>query len=92
MNTLTKQELRDRIKTVSGKIFSVEFIKANGERRKMVCRTGVKKHLKGGELPYDPVVKGLLPVFDLHKNAYRMIPLDRVLNIKLSGDEYEVKS
>jgi hypothetical protein len=38
---------------VGSKIFSVEFIKLNGEHRKMVCRLGVKKHLRGGSLSYD---------------------------------------
>lgn len=90
MNALTKEELRERINEVKGKIFSCVFTKADGTTRKMVCRTGVKKHLKGGELPFDPLEKGLLPVFDLHKKAYRMIPLNRVHSIKLGGDELEV--
>lgn len=91
MNTLSKTELRERIAEVKGKIFSCTFIKADGSERKMVCRTGVKSHLKGGELPFDPVEKMLLPVFDMEKAAYRMIPLDRVLSIKLTGETYEVE-
>jgi len=91
MQTLSKEELRQSIKSVGGRIFSCNFVKADGTERKMICRTGVKRHLKGGELPFDPVEKGLLPVFDMEKKAYRMIPLDRVLSIKLAGQEWEVE-
>ena len=91
MNTLSKTELRERIAEVGNRIFSVKFIKADGTERDMVCRTGVKAHLKGGELQYDPFEKGLLSFFDMTKKAYRMITLDRVLSIKLTGETYEVE-
>ena len=35
----------------NGTIFTVDFIKKNGEYRSMNCRTGVKKYLKGGTNP-----------------------------------------
>lgn len=41
-------------KLVGSKIFSAEFVKKNGEHRKIVCRLEVKKHLKGGEMTYNP--------------------------------------
>ena len=50
-----------------GKIFSVTFTKKDGSSRAMNCRTGVKKHLTGGMLKYDPISRGLLPVYDLKK-------------------------
>lgn len=74
---------------VQNKIFSVEFIKLDGTPRKMVCRLGVKKHLKGGSLGYDARSLNLLPVFDLQKNEYRMINFDSIINLTIDGVTYE---
>lgn len=74
---------------VGNKIFSVEFIKLNGEPRKMVCRLGVKKHLKGGSLGYDARSLNLLPVFDMEKGQYRMINFDSIINLTVDGTTYE---
>ena len=74
---------------VGNKIFSVEFIKLNGEPRKMVCRLGVKKHLKGGSLGYDARSLNLLPVFDMEKGQYRMINFDSIINLTVDGITYE---
>jgi len=70
-----------------GKWFRVDFVKKNGEKRKMICRSGVKKHLRGGKMAYDPTERGLKVVFDAQKRAYRMIPTDpnRVLIVKGRG-------
>jgi len=81
--------LRTIIKELAGeRIFSVDFIKKNGEARTMVCRLGVKSHLRGGELPFCPVEKGTLPVFDMQKQAYRMINLDTVTELRANGQVY----
>lgn len=84
--TLTIDEVKS---LVGGKIFSVEFIKLNGEHRKMVCRLGVKKHLKGGDLKYDAKALNLLPVFDMEKGEYRMINFDSIINLTIDGVCYE---
>ena len=68
-----------------GKIFTVEFIKKDGTLRKMNARLGVKKHLKGGTLAFDPSERNLLPVFDMQKEGYRMINASTILNIKIGG-------
>lgn len=70
-----------------GKIFTVEFIKKDGTLRKMNARLGVKKHLKGGTLAFDPSERNLLPVFDMQKEGYRMINASTILNIKIGGKE-----
>ena len=70
-----------------GKIFTVEFIKKDGTLRKMNARLGVKKHLKGGTLAFDPSERNLLPVFDMQKEGYRMINASTILNIKIGGRE-----
>lgn len=48
------------IRESAGRIFTVEFIKKNGELRKIGMR-------------YDPLARGLLPVWDTQKQGYRMI-------------------
>lgn len=84
---MTIQEAVEFITGTNGKIFSVEFIKrSTGELRLMLCRTGVKSHLKGGELKYDAVEKGLVTVFDMSKNAYRAINISGIQRIKVAGE------
>lgn len=78
----------------NGKIFYVEFFKrSTGEIRKMRCRRGVTKHLKGGKLAYDPRGRQLLTVFDMESQGYRMIPADNILKLSVGGEKYtfEVK-
>lgn len=82
----TAEEFRE---VVGDKIFYCEFTKLNGELRKMVCRLGVTKHLKGGELTYDPKTRNNLIVFDMTKKAYRTVPFDRLRNIRYNGTEVE---
>ena len=83
---MTKSEL---LKLVEGKFFSATFIKKNGEIRKMLCRTGVKKHLKGGQKRYD--YDDLLTVYDVKKKGYRTIPLGRLLTVRAKGKLYATK-
>jgi hypothetical protein len=76
--------------TKNGNIFSAVFIKKNGERREMVCRLGVKKHLKGGSLAYDAKGRNLLPVFDMQKEGYRMININTLVQLKINGKTYKL--
>ena len=71
-------------------IFSVVFLKKNGEIRRMNCMLGVKKHLKGGKLNFNPLERGYLVVLDTKKEAYRMINLNTISNITSKGVEYYV--
>ena len=74
--------------TIGNKIFSVEFVKKDGTLREMVCRFGVTKHLKGGEMNHDPQELGHLVVFDMQKEAYRTINTNTLRRIKFEGKEY----
>jgi len=56
----------------------------------MRATTRYEEHLKGGELKYDTIEKGLLPVWDLDKQAFRSIPLDSVVVIKVQGKIYTI--
>ncbi|RKY40186.1 MAG: hypothetical protein DRP85_09075 [Candidatus Makaraimicrobium thalassicum] len=80
------------IGSTNGTIFSVTFIKrTTGEERKMVCRTGVKKGVKGVGMSYDPKEKDLIVVFDMQKRGFRMIPLENVKELKIKGHKYLIK-
>lgn len=77
-----------------GQFFSVLFEKrTNGEIRKMQCRTGVHKHLKGGELKYSPNEKGLITVWSpdsagkhgQNDVGYRAVPIYAITEIHASG-------
>ena len=80
------------------KIFSVVFKKrTTGEMRVMNCRRFVKRDLAGGKQSYNFTEKNLLPVFDMNafnrrgkKGSYRCIPLENIINVKVSGKSYIV--
>lgn len=89
---MNHEDIRATVSSLNGKIFSVKFIKrTTGEEREMVCRTGVKKDLKGGELAFDPIAKNLLMVYDMQKKGYRSIPIENILEIKIRGELHEVE-
>lgn len=56
--------------------------------RSMVCRRGVKRHLRGGDLPYDAKSRHLLPVFDMSAEGYRMVNLDTLVSFNIGGETF----
>lgn len=58
--------------------------------RKMVCRRGVQKHLRGGELQYDPKPRQKIPVYDMQKRDYRMVSVDTLVSFHISGETFVV--
>ncbi len=69
----------------NGRIFSVQFVKKDGTVRDMVCRKGVRKGVKGTGAGWSQgALKPLRTVFDMHKAAFRTIPTDRVVRVKVS--------
>ena len=77
---MTRSEIS---KLVGNTIFSAVFVKKNGEKRKMLCRLGVKRYLKGGVKTYDKVE--LLTVFDLIKREYRTINIGTLEKLNYRG-------
>jgi len=69
-------------KIVGNKIFSAVFTKKDGTNRKMLCRLGVKKHLKGGKKGYDTETLNYLTVYSLDKQNYRTLNLNTLKQIK----------
>ena len=41
-------------------------------------------------LNYDPVEKGLLPVYDVQKQGYRMINLNSIVEIRAKGQVFRL--
>ena len=88
-------KIKDKVKRVknflihknkSGHIYSVGFYKrTDGTFRKMVCRGGVYKGLKGGTMKYNPLSRDLVQVYDMRKKGYRLIPCENVISIKAKG-------
>ena len=70
--------VKDKIQSLGGKFFSVEFIKRDGTTRLMLCRVGVTKFLKGGKRT---VGNDVQVVFDIHKMQYRSFRYDSVIKI-----------
>lgn len=72
-----------------GTIFTITFTKRNSnETRTMNCRYGVEKHLQGGDLPYNPIERGLIVVYDVQKKGYRQIPIEGIVSLVLAGKLY----
>jgi hypothetical protein len=85
-----KTEIQTLKEMVGSKIFSVVFEKKDGTLREMVCRLGVRKHLKGGELKYSPEDFNYLVVFDMTAQDYRTINVNTLKKFKLDGVTYEL--
>ncbi len=77
----------EEIQTANNTIFSVEFIKKDGSVRTMTARLHVKKGVKGTGMAYNPIEKGLLPVWDMQKKGFRMINLKTVTKLQIKGEE-----
>jgi hypothetical protein len=88
---ISTEEAKQLIKATKGKFFTVTFTKKDGTTRVMNARLGVKAYLKGGDLPYDPDTKGLIPVYDMKNNGYRMINVNTISNLKIGSNEYQVQ-
>ena len=91
MITISKDTAKQYIYKTNGKIFSAVFTKKDGEKRKMVCRRGVAKYVKGVGLKFKPEKRDLIGVFDMHKKAYRFINLKTLEQIKIKGITYNIK-
>jgi hypothetical protein len=88
---VTREEAVKMMYGTSGRIFSATFKKSNGEVRHLVGRVGVRKGVKGVGLNYIPEKHGLMTIFDMQKDAFRMINKQTLMSLKIGGVEYEIK-
>lgn len=97
---ITPDEAEQLIRSTRGSIFDVSFVKKDGTLRRMNARLGVKKYLKGGELKYDPVSKGLITVYDVQCGlqrkseedpaCYRMINKNTMKSLRVGKQKYVI--
>ena len=87
---LSKVKAISLINNTKGKFFTAEFIKKDGTPRKMVARTGVTKHLKGGKNNVVKDSNSYVSVYDVQKKGYRVINLDTLKSLKVNHTEYEI--
>lgn len=75
-----------------GRFFTVVFRKKDGSIRRMNCRTGVTRHLKGADVPAGHVSRrdDMLVVYDVKSNGYRTINRDSIIAIRYGKTEVAV--
>jgi hypothetical protein len=84
--------LRELVESAGHGFFRVWFVRrGDGRLRDMLCRTGVKKDQVGRGPTFDPQERGLVSVFDVRARAYRFIPLEGVLALRVAGRSYRVR-
>jgi hypothetical protein len=86
--TIERKNLLEEVKKIENIEFKVQFTKKDGTNRIMSCIYGVKTD--GPGLSYDPEKKGLIVVFDLEKEEYRMIPVATVRKLWIGDDEFDI--
>ena len=90
MKKITKNQAKKLIANSNGAFFSVDFITKSGEKRTMTCRLGVTKHLKGGQLAFDPTQYGYQVVYDTTVGGYRMVNLKTLKRLAINGKQFKV--
>ena len=73
------------LRETNGRIFRAVFVKKDGTERTMVGRTRVHKGVNGTGMSYDPESRGLMPVFDMQKDAWRMVNTNTMTSLKCGG-------
>ena len=71
------------LSATDGKFFTVVFTKKDGTVRTMNCRTGVKKHLKGGVSTLD--ASKYLTVYDRQSEGYRAVNYSTIQSVTCQG-------
>jgi hypothetical protein len=75
--------------TNDGRIFSATFVKKDGTIRTMNCRRKVTKGVTGKGLAFKPSDKGLIVVYDMHKDGFRMINLNTLIEAQVNGQIFK---
>lgn len=85
---VSRQNAQSILAKSGGRFFSVVFRKKDGTPRHMTARIGVRKGVKGLGMAYDPASRNLMTVFDVEKDAFRMINLSTVTEAIVDGTRY----
>jgi hypothetical protein len=87
-NTITPQQAVLMMERSKGRIFSVLFIKKNGDERLMACRKHVTKGVKGVGMKYNSLRKSLMTLYDMNKQGFRQVDINTLVSIKINGEEF----
>ncbi|MFW6130449.1 MAG: hypothetical protein ACOC56_04620 [Atribacterota bacterium] len=88
---VSAKEAANMIKESNGKFMTVVFTKrSTGENRKMNCRTGVKKGVKGSG-KRRAQKDGLITVYDMSKKGFRTINISGLRSICMNNKNYCVE-
>ena len=85
-------DFQSLIESTRGKFFAVTFTKKDGSTRRMVARLGVRKHVTGKGLRYNPADYGLVCVWDAQCRGYRMVNLKTISRFQCGASKVEVAS
>jgi len=90
---ITTDKAKELIHQTNGRIFSSTFIKKDGTHRLMTARLKVSKGLKedAKPRPYEPSKYNLVCVYDMTKQAYRMINFNTFLTLTINKNTYTIE-
>jgi len=91
MKRISKKKALEKLYESAGRIFYAEFVKKDGSLRRMTARLGVRKGVTGKGMRYDPLERGLLPVYDMDKSDWRMVNLNTLQRLSVDHERYIVK-
>ena len=77
--------MRSIIEATKGRFFTIVYRKRDGTIRRMNCRTGVVRYVKGSGLPRNNA--DLVTVYDVQMKGYRSINTNRIVAMKFAGAE-----
>ena len=83
---------RDVIRETKGRIFSVTFIKKNGEKRRMTCRVGVRKGVTGKGMNHVPADHNQVVVYDMTNKSFRTVNCETIIDWSFNPKEKNGKS
>lgn len=78
IDPVQSRALAEKLEKANGFV-TVTFLKKDGTIRKMNCRMGVTKYLKGGESKLN--ANDYVTVFDVKKAAYRAVNRETILEV-----------
>ena len=89
MKTINKSQAMKMIKSDGGKFFGVKFTKKDGTPRTLNCKRVVKAAIKGtGKAKSNDHI---IPVYSNNDKGYRSFDIDRLISLKMGGEEYIVE-
>jgi hypothetical protein len=85
MNTITKEQVKEIIRSTKGKFFTLVYRKANGEYRKACAKAFSINALRGGVSCHEN--SGCVIYYDVNKKEYRSFRPERLVSINQGGKE-----